>query len=741
MSLAENIRKNTETIIKNKKELATVIQEKGGTIDTTVEVPTFEQLKNGVNTIQVGGSGDVKLFATVEEMNASTDNKEGDLAIVYSNVLENFTVTTEAQVIMFPKTVVLPSAYTDSAYTMFRGVGNSYFDGQVELGSTYFRFDGWGDTGSIRVTYESTDGITYTRTDTLDTTLDLGAVIRCYYVEEWNDNFGYFMLSSVSNFMGLYMYTLGEYVTAPNQLSLSTVRQLLPNISAYGKDGVITGDGSIYADCIQPIAENNYSNHNPSVYANHLVTDITKVYDVIKKYNYDVNGTEVLSVIKRRDYDTTYDMAYTVPYEGTRFITNGIFRDYTFDDNYFYACSAKNVDTIVKYSRKDNTATVIPCTGDTAKPAMTYDCPITRFLYNGNIYKVVWTANTATSSDNSVTVVIQKLDLTAGTITNIYTKKIAVGTYYSSPQDMRRVQTTYTNGKVIINVLRGYATSSTSSAYYKAYTIVYDLATGTETTLQNGTSICTDSTFSPGYGYKANFIINTDEKYLYITYSLINFYQYKYDLTTGSLVYGKQITGVENMDTRKYFDFVYFNDEYALMPSGCYNSTDKTYHSEITKMNLSDGTVEIALEIPSFSSGYRHEWATSLDGKQIVIDSGYICDITDNGLVYRRVQDVIAKTNYSFMELIEKPNCLIYKQLSICQYVIHLTDVTETIADGEYCDIYGVFGSAGIFVTPQMLIDKWTEKILLDTSYSGTISPAEYEEINDIAEEVLGGAV
>lgn len=47
-----------------------------------------------------------------------------------------------------------------------------------------------------------------------------------------------------------------SYVIAPNQFTLTSPNQLLSGISAYGKNGVITGDGSIYDETISPTEYN-----------------------------------------------------------------------------------------------------------------------------------------------------------------------------------------------------------------------------------------------------------------------------------------------------------------------------------------------------------------------------------------------------------------------------------------------------------------------------------------------------
>ena len=161
--------------------------------------------------------GDIKLFETEEEMNSDNSAKEGDLAVVYREEIQNMTVDTQTQYITFPETVVLPEAFTGLSFIMLRAVDESVmFEGQAMLDKNSFRFDGWSDTGMVRVSYTSSDGINYTREEfmgdsgDLSNPVDLGTTIHCEMSEEWNDNMGYFMQIGGMNFGGLFEY--GEYV-------------------------------------------------------------------------------------------------------------------------------------------------------------------------------------------------------------------------------------------------------------------------------------------------------------------------------------------------------------------------------------------------------------------------------------------------------------------------------------------------------------------------------------------------
>ena len=176
-----------------------------------------ENLKKGVSLLGIDGTlesgSGVKLFETVEAMNNDENPQIDDLAIVYREDIQNMTATTQTQYITFPETVTLPEAFTGDVYCMLRAVDESVmFDGQVMLSQSMFDFNGYTDTGMIRVRYISSDGITYNRDEfmgdsgDLTNPVDLGTSVGVYMSEEWNDNLGYFMQIGGMTFDGLYEY-------------------------------------------------------------------------------------------------------------------------------------------------------------------------------------------------------------------------------------------------------------------------------------------------------------------------------------------------------------------------------------------------------------------------------------------------------------------------------------------------------------------------------------------------------
>ena len=190
-----------------KTNLEQILQEKQSKIKP-------ENIKKDIQIFDVignyGGDSDVKLFETEDAMHLDETAKENDLAVIYRNETNNMVADSQFQYIIFPETVTLPIAVTESYFCMLRAADDSaMFDGQIMLSSNSFMFHGYSDTGVIDIQYDSTDGINYTRTTTTITNpINLGTVANVYFPEEWNDNFGYFMQVDRSIFEGLYQYTI-----------------------------------------------------------------------------------------------------------------------------------------------------------------------------------------------------------------------------------------------------------------------------------------------------------------------------------------------------------------------------------------------------------------------------------------------------------------------------------------------------------------------------------------------------
>lgn len=180
-----------------------------------------------VNVPQEGGSGDIKLFETKEAMQADPDAKEGDLAVVYREEIQEFKEDTVTQFVIFPETVVLDEAYTESSSVRFRqATDDGLFNGFCDLSQTGFNFNAYGDGIDVNVQYTSTDGITYTRSVISPETnsVDFGTQVQVYPDSVFVPQIGKFMLSDIHIFEGLFEYVSREdfsYFNAGSNLVLN----------------------------------------------------------------------------------------------------------------------------------------------------------------------------------------------------------------------------------------------------------------------------------------------------------------------------------------------------------------------------------------------------------------------------------------------------------------------------------------------------------------------------------------
>ena len=267
-----------------------------------------ENLKKDVTAFGVtgtyegsGGSGDVKLFETVEEMQLDPSPNEGDLAVVYREEIQPIDENSEFDSCIFPNTVVLDEAFTESISGRFRAIGGGWFDGNVDMSSSSFRFDGYGDK-EVRVQYTSSDGITYTRTDGGEELQEFGVVIKYEPMEPWNNIIGNFMKIGGNYFDGMYEYKSNEYVMTKNQLNATS--DYVYKQSFYGKNGIESGtlgtpDNS-FADTNAEVynkIQNQYENMEPRVLTNSDKNITGNIYFIpVKK-----DGTPLLDTSKVTD--------------------------------------------------------------------------------------------------------------------------------------------------------------------------------------------------------------------------------------------------------------------------------------------------------------------------------------------------------------------------------------------------------------------------------------------------------
>ena len=184
---------------------------------------TPNNIANGVNILGVlgtfegsggGGAGDVKLFNTIEEMQASSGNREGDLAIVYGNTIQNCLQDSVFNEVIFPETVVLPKMQENNTNGRFVPAEPypQMFDCDMSFNRWEFIININTEQGMYRVEYASSNGITYTRTTFNSPEGEIAgnklvlpvSIIYMPMPDQWDDLIGFFMQVTVKDFEGLF---------------------------------------------------------------------------------------------------------------------------------------------------------------------------------------------------------------------------------------------------------------------------------------------------------------------------------------------------------------------------------------------------------------------------------------------------------------------------------------------------------------------------------------------------------
>ena len=220
-------------------------------------------------TLESGGSSNsAKLFKTIDEMQSDTTAKKGEIALVYQNDITPAIGGQTLDSIFFPAIVVLDECITSEISDSCSG-GYTYFN--FILTPTEFTFQESYMETTIIVQYTSTNGITYQRNSEYSDTYNQYSITMPSSI---NENLTKFITQKEVNFTGVYNYDGTQWNIAENQLTLINPNELLPNTLAFGKNGLITGDGSIatpdysFLDStanLYKTIQDNYENMEPKV--------------------------------------------------------------------------------------------------------------------------------------------------------------------------------------------------------------------------------------------------------------------------------------------------------------------------------------------------------------------------------------------------------------------------------------------------------------------------------------------
>lgn len=225
----------------------------------TNDIRTYAEAIAGIS----GGSSEpvegVKIFNSIEEMNNSTGNNEGDLALVYRTELLPGKNHTTFETIILDDTITFDTAITGSSTAYLTGGGVSY---QAGLSPVQFNIRDNSNYSTI-VRYSSTDGIVYTK-NLGDNTYTFSAPVKVYG-SAWDDNIGLFMKCEQNLLDGLFECknistddtVQLEYQLAETQLDVTS--DYVFGKTFYGINGVETGTlGSIVSNTINDVSAELY---------------------------------------------------------------------------------------------------------------------------------------------------------------------------------------------------------------------------------------------------------------------------------------------------------------------------------------------------------------------------------------------------------------------------------------------------------------------------------------------------
>lgn len=225
---------------------------------------------NGVKILGTRGGGTIRQYDSLEDLEEDTEIQDGELALVYKQWFRSFseleTTSYDGGKVKFLQEVVLPTEQTNTQSMQFI-VGHYNYEFQVTtIGATlsYYNMS----SGYVRttvMTWTTSDAITYTadRSDLIIEDIEYlyaGTTNNCRYFCEVYDSY----------FTGVYKHTSSGNIIAPNQLTIDSANDLYNGEMGYGKNGIVTGDGSIMsrfsASELDSAFANNTAQKSPKQY-------------------------------------------------------------------------------------------------------------------------------------------------------------------------------------------------------------------------------------------------------------------------------------------------------------------------------------------------------------------------------------------------------------------------------------------------------------------------------------------
>jgi hypothetical protein len=194
----------------------------------------------------------VKRFKSYEEMQADPAPDIDDLAVIYGVTSKSMFNGTFSSIIIKENSIILDSPYQNWVSVQIRNSSGDYTECYIEMSPERIYFRAYTNTRDYAVMYyPSEDKLTYTRDsggfsgDKIDFPNSILTVRNSSSIDDTardivNQLFGVEGLT----FSGVYKYDGASYIAAPTQFTVTSKSQLKSGMTAYGKNGEITGNGT-----------------------------------------------------------------------------------------------------------------------------------------------------------------------------------------------------------------------------------------------------------------------------------------------------------------------------------------------------------------------------------------------------------------------------------------------------------------------------------------------------------------
>lgn len=321
------------------------IEEKGQSI---TDEDTFRSYVDKIKNIE-SGSGDVKLFKSLDELTSSTNNNEGDIALIYDDTPtpiqlnqdkigpfdKSVSIIANLKEITFSNTITSGSEsiiYDSNIYGSNISGSIGPYQIYIQRGNNYL--DIWLSPmqSSLFCSYTSTDGKVYTL-DSENIPDPENIPLHSTYTSLMNDVQDintYNKILSIFNpqLIGLKQFKNNQWIDLPSQLD-SGEQYLLDGKTYLGETGVVTGLGGIYNE-LSPEklykayinSDNTKTGYECQILSINNTTVDTDINGFMHRYKLDSNGDKFIRVFRLGGDNTSIEYASWY----TSFI----------DDNYLY---------------------------------------------------------------------------------------------------------------------------------------------------------------------------------------------------------------------------------------------------------------------------------------------------------------------------------------------------------------------------------------------------------------------